>query len=131
MACFFEDSRYSEKPSEIKLPLVLKTTHFNHRDREETADFLKLYNGLNQLEKQTNKKLSTVTLEARGKHCYMYHNGCFCLRLSKNYETVESMYFNLSNCFALGVILKLRTKVLKKWYFVTKIFLTYCEKELL
>ena len=61
----------------IKLPFVLKTTHFNHRDREETADFLKLYNGLNQLEKQTNKKLSTVTLEAKGKHCYIYHNSRF------------------------------------------------------
>ena len=36
------------------------------REREESADFLKLYNGLNQLEKQTNKKLSTVTLEAKG-----------------------------------------------------------------
>ncbi len=76
----------SEKPSEIKLPLVLKTTHFNHRDREETADFLKLYNGLNQLEKQTNKKLSTVTLEAKGKLCYIYHNGRFFYIVRKLYS---------------------------------------------
>lgn len=36
-------------------------------DREETDNFLKMYNGLNQLEKHTNKKLSTVTLDAKSK----------------------------------------------------------------
>ena len=90
-------------PNRVKLPLVLKTTHFNHRDREETADFLKLYNGLNQLEKQTNKKLSTVTLEAKGKHCYMYHNGHFCLILPENYEN-----FIFISIVSKGVISKVK-----------------------
>ena len=33
-------------------------------DREETDNFLKMYNGLNQLEKQTNKKMTSVAFEA-------------------------------------------------------------------
>ena len=36
-------------------------------EREETDNFLKMYNGLNQLEKQTNKKMSSVAFEASSK----------------------------------------------------------------
>ena len=48
-------------------PRTTTATTKRRKDREETDNFLKMYNGLNQLEKQTNKKISTISLEAKGK----------------------------------------------------------------
>ena len=52
------------------MPASRPRTTANERsrgEREETDNFLKMYNGLNQLEKQTNKKMSSVAFEASSK----------------------------------------------------------------